>query len=171
MKRKTKKYVEQSITKTAKVAMNSILIGVVLGGFGWEYVQQASQPVYAFNESEEIEQVPKEVRIAIDYTGWTKARIQEEIRKELPEIFIYVAKCESETRQYYAGTRDVVVGRVDNDDTGLFQVNTRYHLEASKRLGTDIYTPVGNIAYTKHLYATQGLSPWSASKPCWEKYL
>jgi hypothetical protein len=63
----------------------------------------------------------------------------------------------------------VLRGRVNRSDVGAAQINEYYHLQASKRLGYDIYTLEGNIAYAKYLYDTQGTQPWSASKPCWGK--
>jgi hypothetical protein len=169
MKRnKTKKYVEKSIKHTAKVAMNSILIGIVVGGFAWEYYHQASQPII-FQKAEAHEEAPepREVRIKIDYSGWSEKRIQQEILEHLPAVFLEIARCESGTRQYYAGTDDYVRGMVDEDDTGLFQVNKRYHLKTAERLGIDFTDTMGNILFTKYLYERDGLSPWSASKPCW----
>ena len=165
---KPKKYVERSFKDMAKIAVNSLLIGAVVGGFAWEYYIQSSQPhVFYKAEAHEPEIEPREVRIKIDRSGWDEKRIQQEILKELPAIFIEIARCESTTRQFHTGTKDVVLGIVDNRDTGLFQINTYYHLERSKRLNLDIYDTLGNILFTKYLYERDGLSPWSASKPCW----
>ena len=143
----------------------------LLGGIAIdEWYRQAIQPVYAFKEEvKEVPIEPRPVKIIINYSGWDKKRIQEEIIKELPIVFLKIAECESGTRQYYKGTDIPVEGRVTPADTGIFQINKDYHLRASKRLGMDLDSPIGNIAYTKHLYASEGLAPWSASKGCWGK--
>jgi len=154
---------------TAKTATKTLLIGMVLGGLCLEYYQNASQPIVVLNTAlaEYEEPAPREVRIKIDRSDWDTQRIQQEILKELPVIFLEIARCESTTRQYYAGTDDFVRGMVDEDDTGLFQVNKRYHSERSKSLGMDIEDTLGNILFTRYLYERDGLSPWNASKACW----
>lgn len=146
---------------TLMLVMGGMLGGMVLS----EWYDRGVAPVVYAQEVEVVE--PKVVLIRPDYTGWTTQRLQEEIRKSLPEIFIDIARCESGIRQYNQ-RGDVLVGIVDSRDTGVFQVNTYYHLEASKSLGMDIYTPVGNIAYATYLYHTEGLAPWSASRKCWQ---
>jgi len=78
---------------------------------------------------------------------------------------VQIARCESNYVQF-VGTQ-VLRGRVNPKDVGLLQINEFYHLEESKKLGIDIYTTEGNIAYGKYLYDHQGTQPWSASKPCW----
>lgn len=79
---------------------------------------------------------------------------------------IEVARCESTFRQYdeYG---NVLRGYQVSSDLGVMQINEWYHGEESARLGYDIYTIEGNTAYARHLYETQGLQPWSASRPCW----
>ena len=74
--------------------MLMLVMGGMLGGMslGEWYDRGVAPVVYA---QEEVIQEPKEVLIRIDYTGWTVERIQEEIRKELPEVFIKVAQFES----------------------------------------------------------------------------
>lgn len=78
----------------------------------------------------------------------------------------YVAQCESHHNQFNVDG-SVLRGRVNPQDVGVFQINEFYHLEESKKLGMDIHTTAGNIDYARHLYDTQGLSPWVWSRPCW----
>jgi hypothetical protein len=76
-----------------------------------------------------------------------------------------IARCESGGRQYNTdGT--VLRGVVNSKDVGEFQINEKYHLVDSIRLGYDIYTQEGNRAYAEHLYRNQGVQPWKASAPC-----
>jgi hypothetical protein len=79
-----------------------------------------------------------------------------------------IASCESHNRQY-AKDGSVLRGRVNNKDVGLFQINEYYHLERSKKLGYDIYSVEGNMAYARRLFNEEGPIPWSSSAPCWSK--
>jgi len=144
-----------------------LALGVALG----EWVETlAADVVYAREEVMEVKKFePREVMIVIDYSNWTREKTQQEILKHLPPVFLKVAECESGTRQYYEGTDQPILGKVTPADTGLFQINKDYHLKTAKRLGIDLDTPVGNIAYAKYLYENQGLKPWSASESCWNK--
>lgn len=143
-----------------------LMIGVIGGVALDEWYRAASTPIAYAAAQEEVE--PRIVLIKVDYTGWTKDRLQEEIRANLPEIFIDIAECESTTRQY-DNRHEPLKGLVDADDTGVLQINKRYHAEKAEALGMDLDSPVGNIAYAKHLYETKGLSPWNSSKSCWSR--
>ena len=97
--------------------------------------------------------------------------IEQEIKEvfgEDFEIMKQVAFCES-SLNHYDENGEVLRGKVDKRDSGLFQINEYYHLETAQSMGIDIYTPEGNIAYAKYLLDTQGLRPWSASAKCWKK--
>ncbi len=90
-----------------------------------------------------------------------------EVFKDTP-ILAEVARCESEFRQF--GTDGKIIrGEVNKHDIGVMQINEGYHKEQAEKLGYDLYTLDGNIAYAKALYADQGTQPWKASKPCWGK--
>lgn len=78
-----------------------------------------------------------------------------------------IALCESQNRQF-SGEGVVLRGHVNPQDVGLMQINEKYHLQAAQNLGFNIYTLEGNIGYTKHLYATQGVKPWVHSSSCWD---
>lgn len=81
---------------------------------------------------------------------------------------IAVARCESGYRQFNAdGT--LLRGKQNPQDVGVLQVNEKYHLAESIRLGYDIHTLEGNIRYGEYLYNHQGLTPWNWSRPCWGK--
>lgn len=83
-------------------------------------------------------------------------------------VMIEIARCESRFTQY---NKDGSVHRgvVNDKDVGVMQINEFYHGEIAKKLGLDIYTIQGNMAYAKYLYDTQGTAPWSSSEPCWGK--
>ena len=86
-------------------------------------------------------------------------------KEEIPVVLQKIAWCESRNRQFVDGK--VLRGKENRKDVGKFQINERYHLAESKRLGMDIYTLKGNTDYALHLYKTQGSKPWNWSKPCW----
>ncbi len=83
-------------------------------------------------------------------------------------ILSKVAFCESKYNQFDANG-NTLRGVKNRLDVGIMQINEYFHLENSKKLGHDIYTLEGNLAYAKHLYETQGLKPWYSSSKCWNK--
>ncbi len=81
---------------------------------------------------------------------------------------IQIARCESTFRHTLAdGT--VLQGRVDPADTGVMQINKRYHGNTAEGLGLDLNDLYGNLSYARNLYERQGTKPWSASAPCWSQ--
>jgi len=81
-------------------------------------------------------------------------------------ILIDIARCESRFHQFNKdGT--VVRGEVNNKDVGIMQINEIYHAEAATKMGVNIYSTEGNVAFGKYLYQKYGVSPWSASSRCW----
>lgn len=83
---------------------------------------------------------------------------------------VQIARCESTFRHTLADG-SVLQGKVDNDDTGVMQINTRYHGERAIELGLDLENIYDNMAYARYLYEKQGTQPWSASAPCWSPTL
>src|SRR3989344_4463336 len=83
-------------------------------------------------------------------------------------IMIEVARCESHFKQF---DKDGSVHRgvVNDQDVGVMQVNEHYHLAVADKLGLDLYSIQGNLAYAKYLYEKEGTQPWSSSSPCWKK--
>lgn len=85
---------------------------------------------------------------------------------EFPDL-IPVAFCES-SLAHYNPDGSVKLGVKDPRDTGLMQINTRWHLEAARALGFDIFTEAGNKGYALHLRSTEGIQPWDNSRECWQ---
>lgn len=97
----------------------------------------------------------------------TTKQIVQEYFADTP-ILADVASCESHFIQFNAdGT--IHRGRINPQDVGVMQINEKYHLSDSIKLGYDIYTLEGNMAYAKHLYEKQGTRPWEYSSKCWNK--
>lgn len=84
-------------------------------------------------------------------------------------ILAEIAKCESTFRQY-SSTGEVITGKVNKSDVGVMQINKYYHLKQAEKLGYDLHTTEGNMAYAKFLYDKEGTKPWNASSKCWSKY-
>jgi hypothetical protein len=83
-------------------------------------------------------------------------------------LLVEIARCESTFRQF-GDNGKVIRGRVNDDDIGVMQINEMYHGETADRMGIDIYTIEGNVAFAKYLYGKYGSKPWSSSAPCWSK--
>lgn len=83
-------------------------------------------------------------------------------------VMIDIARCESRFRQYDAAG-NVHRGEVNDKDVGIMQVNEYYHGTMAEKLGLDLYTMQGNVAYARYLYEKEGTAPWISSKPCWGK--
>jgi hypothetical protein len=87
--------------------------------------------------------------------------------KDVP-IMAEVAKCESHFRQFEKdGT--IFRGKITTKDVGVMQVNEYYHLKRAQKLGYNIHTIEGNLAYARLLYKEEGTGPWVSSSPCWMK--
>lgn len=84
-------------------------------------------------------------------------------------ILAEIAKCESTFRQYDS-KGEVIKGIVNKSDVGVMQINKYYHLKQAEKLGYDLHTIEGNMAYAKALYEKEGTKPWNASSKCWKKY-
>ena len=84
-------------------------------------------------------------------------------------ILAHIASCESHNRQF--GTNGKVIRGEENQfDVGVMQINELYHADIAKKLGYDIYSIEGNVAYARHLYEEQGAKPWMSSSACWSKF-
>ncbi len=83
-------------------------------------------------------------------------------------ILATIAGCESHNRQVNKnGT--VLRGEKNHYDVGVMQINELYHADEAKKLGYDIYTLDGNVAFARYLYNKSGAKPWMSSSACWSK--
>ncbi|TAL49069.1 hypothetical protein EPN83_02225 [Patescibacteria group bacterium] len=97
----------------------------------------------------------------------TKEKVVEYF-SDLP-IMVEIARCESHFRQTGVNG-EIHRGKVNRFDVGVMQINELYHLERAERLGFDIHSLGGNLAYARYLYEREGTRPWLSSSPCWAKF-
>ena len=83
-------------------------------------------------------------------------------------IMVEIARCESRFKQF-DNDGSIHRGVVNRSDLGVMQVNEYYHGTVADKLGLDLYTIQGNVAYAKYLYEKEGTAPWLSSSPCWSK--
>src|SRR3989344_951020 len=81
-------------------------------------------------------------------------------------VLAEIARCESHFRHFDSNCK-ILKGRADRRDIGLMQINEYFHGKQAGKLGFDIYTLDGNIAYAKWLYEKEGVDPWRNSQKCW----
>ena len=95
--------------------------------------------------------------------------IQEYVQRYFADepILISIAECESHFRQFdHDGS--IYRGAMNHSDIGVMQINEFYHKDAAKKLGLDLYTIQGNVAYARYLYTEEGTVPWASSSVCWK---
>ncbi len=112
-----------------------------------------------------------EVAYADEIEESTPKTTEEHVREYFSDIpiLIDVARCES-TFRHTGKNGEVLRGVVNNLDVGVMQINEHYHLKTAKKLGLDIHSLEGNMAYARYLYEKEGARPWLASSACWAKY-
>ena len=81
-------------------------------------------------------------------------------------ILAEIAKCES-TFRHFLPNGEVIRGVINKGDVGVMQINEKYHKDMAAKLGFDLETIDGNLAYAKWLYSKEGTYPWLASASCW----
>lgn len=85
--------------------------------------------------------------------------------KDIP-VMIQIARCESGFR-HTLEDGSVLKGKVDSADTGVMQINKRFHADKATTMNLNLDNLNNNMAYARHLYETEGTRPWNASASCW----
>ena len=85
-------------------------------------------------------------------------------------VMIEIARCESGFR-HTLSDGSTLTGRVDSADTGVMQINKRYHQSTANAMDLNLENIYDNMAYARHLYEAQGLQPWRSSSNCWNRTL
>jgi|SRR3989344_375050 len=116
--------------------------------------------------------IPVEVQVVITTekvpeTLTTEEKV-EQYFVDIP-IMIEIARCESRYKHF---NKDGGVNRgvLTPADVGVMQINEKYHLRDARKLGYDIHSLEGNMAYARYLYEREGARPWLSSSYCWAKY-
>ena len=84
---------------------------------------------------------------------------------ELPPILQKIAFCESSNRHFDKNGK-VLVGRVNQNDIGVFQINIVHKAKAAE-LGLNLYDEQDNIKYALYLFEKYKTRPWKYSARCW----
>lgn len=107
-------------------------------------------------------------RITVVNRSDTEAVVREYF-KDIP-VLSEIARCESHFRHTLPdGT--ILKGKVDSADTGVMQINKRYHGKKAAELDLNLENLDDNLAYARYLYEKQGTKPWKASSACWSNTL
>jgi hypothetical protein len=136
---------------------------VILALFTASTVSTVSLPETAYGRIAMNEEGAQLVR-EIEPTNSTEAIVRSYF-KDIP-VMAEIARCES-TFRHELEDGSVLQGRVDPADTGVMQINKRYHEAAASAMKLNLEDLYHNMAYARHLYETQGTRPWNASMPCW----
>jgi hypothetical protein len=79
-----------------------------------------------------------------------------------------VSKCESSMYGSAINHNRLPDGTIWSSDFGPLQVNDYYHEAVMTSLGLDIHNQYDSLEYGIMMMKEQGLSPWSASRKCWQ---
>lgn len=66
------------------------------------------------------------------------------------------------------GENPVTKERIKRDE-GILQINTYVWGSLAAKMGDDLATASGNIAFGEYLFNKYGTAPWTASENCWEE--
>jgi hypothetical protein len=89
--------------------------------------------------------------------------------RDIP-VLIQIARCES-TFRHTLEDGSVLKGKVDPADTGVMQINKRFHSTTAAAMDLNLDDIYHNMAYARFLYETEGTKPWAASASCWSPAL
>lgn len=128
-------------------------------------VVEVPETAYGHIAMTEVEKVATEQTQGLDSTE----SIVRSYFRDLP-VMIEIARCESNFR-HKLSDGSILSGRVDPADTGVMQINKRYHQARADAMDLNLEDVYQNMEYARLLYEAQGVQPWSASSTCWDKSL
>jgi len=139
----------------------AFLVSSLYGG-----VQAQASTTDAGNTNPTIEQTSSTTETSFINSKVVEAYIKAQYADE--PILVDVARCESTYRQFDQ-TGNILRGKVNSADVGVMQINEKYHADEAVKMGYNIYTTEGNVAFAKYLYKKYGGDPWSSSESCWSE--
>jgi hypothetical protein len=141
-----------------------ILFGALYGGG-----QASAETSINGLASNQINPTNQEEKVIIE--AHEPLTLEEYVRKLFADkpILAEIAKCESQFT-HFDKKGNVIRGKVNPKDVGVMQINEDYHDETAKKLGLDIRTIEGNLAYATWLFEKYGSKPWVHSSKCWKKH-
>lgn len=113
--------------------------------------------------------VVAQMPVAQNIGEYTEQYVRDEFA-DVP-VMIEIALCESRFNQFDKN-RNVLMNHEGSSAKGIFQIMASIHEKGAAKMGMDINTIEGNVAYARYLFDTQGTKPWEAdlkSKRCWGK--
>ncbi len=140
----------------------AFLVSSIYGGTTTQSTSTANSVSIASSTQSHIEQSTSEARFINSKA--TEAYVKDQYADE--PILVDIARCESTYRQFDQ-TGNILRGKVNQGDVGVMQINEKYHADEAAKLGINIYTVEGNVAFGRYLYNKYGSQPWSSSAPCW----
>lgn len=78
-----------------------------------------------------------------------------------------IANCESTGLLHRLPDGSLLPNKEGSSARGVFQVLMGVHAEEMQRMGLDPTNDDNYMTYVRHLYDSQGLSPWKESSDCW----
>ena len=140
------------------IIVASSFVSVPVGETAYGYIQ--TNPVKA------------QIALAAEPTTTEPKNVEALVRsyfKDIP-VMIGIARCESGFTHTLADG-SVIRGKIDSADTGVMQINTRFHAARAQAMGLNLLKLEDNLAYARQLYEQQGTGPWNASAGCWSTTL
>jgi hypothetical protein len=132
---------------------------------GMLFVGQATMVEAAATSS-----VPMNTTVATSSATSTQVHDAVAVEKQVRDYFadipvmIEIARCESKFRQF-TDAGNVLRGGSGGGMVGIFQFFESIHAKTALGLGFDLKTVEGNVGYARHLYTSEGTSPWASCVP------
>jgi len=143
----------------------AFLVSSLYGGVQVQASTTANN-IQAGNTNPTIEQTSGSTETSFINSKVVEAYVKAQYADE--PILVDVARCESTYRQFDQ-TGNILRGKVNKADVGVMQINEKYHADEAVKMGYNIYTVEGNVAFAKYLYKKSGGDPWSSSESCWSE--
>ena len=117
------------------------------------------------NSNKEVPVQNKEV----DYKALLKQEVERQGLTNRDYLILEkIAQAESGFK-HFDNNNNVLRGKINNLDMGLFQINLRYHQKQAENMNLNLELISDNIKYAVWLYSKENTKPWNWSKKDWNK--